>query len=213
MKSESIGELAKALCKAQAEMKAAELNANNPFFKSKYADLGSVIEAIRKPFANNGLSFSQLVTSESGAIGLESMLLHESGEWISTSMSLPFGEEKGRSLAQNAGSIITYMRRYQLSALVGVYTGDDDDGNDKPKSKPAQKAPTPAPSSEMTLETACEVMTSDGELYGEMDNEKLSHVLTGIQRALDKNGLDDDRKAELMFKKDAALTIIRERNK
>lgn len=147
-KSESIAALASALNKAQGEIKAAEMNAVNPFLKNKYADLGAIIEASRPALVKNGLSFSQLVGGDSNTISLESVLMHESGEWISQTVALPIGDEKGRSLAQNAGAIITYLRRYALSAMLGVYADEDVEGeHNKPKAeKPkTEQAPPPAP--------------------------------------------------------------------
>ena len=79
-KSESIKELATALCKAQSEMKFAVKDAANPFFKSRYADLASVIEAVKLPFANNGISFVQGTDFEDTAVIIETMLMHSSGE-------------------------------------------------------------------------------------------------------------------------------------
>ena len=138
-KSESIAALAGALSKAQAEIKAAEMNAVNPFLKNKYADLGAVIEAARPALSKHELSFTQLVGGDAQNITLDTILFHSSGEYIGTIISLPVGDEKGRSLAQSAGAIITYLRRYGLSAILGEYADEDADGNDgKVKTKPAQ---------------------------------------------------------------------------
>ena len=208
MKSETIGALAAALSKAQSEMQAAEPNQKNNHLGNKYADLGSIIEAVRQPLAKNGLSFTQLLTSEAGMVGMETILLHTSGEWVSTCMQLPFGDMKGLSLVQSAGVLVTYLRRYQLAALIGVYAGDDDDGNDK--SKPAAKsepAPVEKPSSEMSFETAAAVTTSKGDKYGEMDSRTLAAVLRGINKAI-ADETDEMRIAELKYKKDAALTVL-----
>ena len=82
-KSDSIKSLSVAMCKAQSEMGGAHKGANNPFFKSKYADLGAVVQAIKEPFANNGLSYVQFPIEEGGRIGVETILMHESGEWLS----------------------------------------------------------------------------------------------------------------------------------
>ena len=140
-KSDSITNLAAALCKAQPQIKAAEMNAVNPFLKNKYADLGSVTDAIKPALAENGLSFVQLVGGAPGTIELETVLMHESGEWMSTLMLFDYGEEKGRSLAQSAGGIITYLRRYQLAALFGVYADEDSDGNGRqPHTQPQAQA-------------------------------------------------------------------------
>ena len=80
--SESISELATALSKAQSQMGAAIKDSENPFFKSKYADLTSVIAAVRKPFADNGLSFVQLPVSQDGCVGVATRIMHCSGEWL-----------------------------------------------------------------------------------------------------------------------------------
>lgn len=124
-KSESIKELAAALAKAQPLIKGAVKDSVNPFFKSKYADLSSVVEAIREPLAKNGLSYVQLnQPSETNQVCVETVLIHTSGEWISGVISLPVTKAD----AQGHGSAITYARRYGLSAIVGL-TAEDDDGN------------------------------------------------------------------------------------
>jgi len=143
-KSETTKELALALSKAQAEMPPAELNKVNPFLKNKYADLGSIIKTAKPIIAKHGLSISQLPTSNGDKIGVTTILMHSSGEWIESTMMLPVGEEKGKSSAQVAGSIISYLRRYALSAVLGMYADEDIDGNGtKPvkqtKSKPDDK--------------------------------------------------------------------------
>ena len=123
-KTESITDLATALCLAQAEMGGAIKDSNNPFFKSSYADLTSVIKVIKQPFANHGLSFVQLpVTSEGGkGVGVSTMLMHNSGQWIQSEYLLPMD----KVTPQGAGSAITYARRYALQSLVGIPAVDDD---------------------------------------------------------------------------------------
>ena len=135
-KSESIKSLAIALNKAQGEMGGAAKGANNPFFKSKYADLGSVVQAIKEPFANNGLSYVQLPVEDNGRIGIETILMHVSGEWLSGSFTVQLSKQD----AQGAGSAITYCRRYSLQSVAGI-PSEDDDGN--AASKQQTKKPTP----------------------------------------------------------------------
>lgn len=125
MKSESIGNLAAALALAQGEIKHAIKDSDNPFFKSKYADLGSVWDACREPLSKNKLSVSQLILYENGFSFLESLLLHSSGEWLSSKYPIIPIDGKPQSL----GSAITYARRYSLSSLVGIASEEDDDGN------------------------------------------------------------------------------------
>ncbi len=133
LKSESIKELATALAKAQGEIKGAIKDASNPFFKSKYADLASVVEAIRAAFSKNGLSYVQTVEpSEKDEVRVETMLLHSSGEWLCCGvLALPVTKAD----AQGYGSALTYARRYGLSAASGV-APEDDDGNAAAKAAP-----------------------------------------------------------------------------
>ena len=123
-KSESIKELAKALNLAQAEMSGAKKKAANPFFKSKYADMVSVVDAVRVPFCDNGLSYSQFPIFRDNHVGVETILMHTSGEWLSAELLLPMTKQD----PQAAGSAITYAKRYALQAIAGI-PSEDDDGN------------------------------------------------------------------------------------
>lgn len=129
--SPTIASLAASLAKAQGELSAASMNADNPFFKSKYADLGSVWDACRGALSANGLAVIQnpSVSEDGNCVSLTTILAHSSGEWISSTVSSYVGSNQKLSHAQAIGSIITYLRRYALAAMVGVYTGDDNDGN------------------------------------------------------------------------------------
>lgn len=129
-KSETIKNIAIAMNKAQSEMGGAHKGANNPFFKSKYADLGAVIQAVKQPFADNGLSYVQFPIEEGGRIGIETILMHISGEWLSNSFTVNLTKQD----AQGAGSAITYCRRYGLQAVAGI-PSEDDDGNAASKGK------------------------------------------------------------------------------
>lgn len=121
-KSESIKELANALCKFQAEVEKIKKGATNPFFKSKYATLADILDVIRQPLANNGLSFVQF---PKGVHSLETMLMHTSGEYLAESYEMrPVKDDP-----QGAGSVITYQRRYALGAVLGLNIDEDDDGN------------------------------------------------------------------------------------
>jgi hypothetical protein len=122
-KSESIKELATALAKAQTEIKGAVKDSENPYFKSKYADLESVWDACRDALTKNGLAVIQLPTDAGeGRIGMETILVHSSGEWVSGAFSMI---PKDTS-PQAVGSCITYARRYGLAAVAGVHQTDDD---------------------------------------------------------------------------------------
>lgn len=122
MKSDQINELATALAKAQSEMHGAKKDATNPFYKSAYADLGSVWEACREVLTKNGLSVAQVVDTIPSMQVLVTFLLHSSGQWISSAYPLrPVKDDP-----QGMGSAISYARRYSLAAMVGIYQTDDD---------------------------------------------------------------------------------------
>ncbi len=140
-KSESITHLAAALARAQAEMPVAVFDATNPFLKSRYASLGAVIEASRPILAKHKLSLVQFPVSDAAGIGVESILTHESGEFIAERIVIALTEEQGKSRVQAAGSTLTYLRRYSWAAILGMYSDEDSDG-----SSPAQAfAPRTAP--------------------------------------------------------------------
>src|SRR5690606_27326530 len=127
-KSISIAKLADALSKAQAEMPVVKMNASNPFLKNKYADLGAVIETSRPILAKNGLSISQFPTSEGDKLGITSILMHTSGEWLENTIDISPTDSKGLSYAQAAGVVISYLRRYGWASILGLYADEDIDG-------------------------------------------------------------------------------------
>ena len=124
--SEEINELASALSKAQGEMQAAIKDKVNPFFKSSYADLGSVWDAARPVLSKYGLCIMQTTELSPAGNGvlMITTLAHTSGQWMKS--YLPLNPSKNDS--QGMGAAITYLRRYSLSALVGVVCDEDDDG-------------------------------------------------------------------------------------
>ena len=127
-RSESITHLAAALAKAQSEMPVAVFDATNPFLKSKYASLGAVIQASRPILAKHKLSLVQFPISDAAGIGVESVLAHKSGEFVSDRILIPLTEEKGKSKVQSAGSTLTYLRRYSWASILGMYSDEDSDG-------------------------------------------------------------------------------------
>lgn len=123
-KSDTISELAKALNKAQNQMGGAIKSSSNPFFKSNYSGLPEVIKAIKEPFCDNGLSYVQFPIENNGRVGVETVLMHLSGEWMSNEFTVQLSKQD----AQGAGSAITYCRRYALQSIAGI-PSEDDDGN------------------------------------------------------------------------------------
>ena len=137
--SETIEKLAAAIVKAQGELEHVAKDANNPHFKSKYADLPSVVDTIRPVYAKHGLAVLQGFVPDDSGVTIETRIIHSSGQWISDEgLHLPIDKQN----AQGVGSAITYGRRYTLLAMSGVAPDDDDDGNAASAntgSKPASK--------------------------------------------------------------------------
>ncbi len=145
--SSGIGKLADALAKAQAEIfspkatKTATIpTKNGGSYSYKYADLAGLIAAAQAPLSKNGLAVIQ--TFEPGSPSMmHTTLAHSSGEWIRSTMPMQL-----TGLAPQAvGSIVTYMRRYSFSAIIGVAAEEDDDGNGAGASKGAKKPPAHPP--------------------------------------------------------------------
>lgn len=146
--SSDITKLTEAMAKVQSEIENVEKNQTNPFFKSKYADLGAMLDSCRPILSKNGLSIVQLPCHKKGTlkytktvkaqgeysvvkeyvpqIGVKTIVTHESGQWLSEEVFIPLEGERGRSLAQSAGAVITFLRRYAYAACVGVAQVDED---------------------------------------------------------------------------------------
>jgi len=120
--SEGVNDIAQALCKAQGAMGGAVKDSKNPFFKSSYADLTSVIKAIKQPFSDAGLSYTQFPVNNEFGVGVVTRLMHNSGQWLEMDYVLPIVKKD----PQAAGSAITYARRYALQYIAGIPTADDD---------------------------------------------------------------------------------------
>lgn len=182
-KSESIASLAAALAKAQASMRCALRDSENPHFRSKYADLQSVWEAAREPLAKNGLSVVQVPGTTERGVSVETLLLHESGEYIGGTVEIPLAKMDAQAL----GSGLTYARRYGLAAVVGIAPGDDDDaesavGRPHPgaQNRPTINERTPthtsAPPSNRGSELHERIRGSLRQIYGDDKQAALSEV-------------------------------------
>ncbi len=126
-RSFDLKELFTALAKAQAEMQTAGLSAENPYFKTRYADLAAIVKASRPALTKNGLSIiQQIITTDENHTYLHTMLCHCSGQWVESRVRIA----PTKTDVQSLGSYITYLRRYSIAALCGIVTSDeDDDGN------------------------------------------------------------------------------------
>ena len=186
--SESITKIAPALLAAQRQITFAAKDATNPHFKSKYADLPSVIDACKPALNAAGIAFMQTAgESETPRLVLTTRLIHESGEWIEGTASCPLPQAD----PQGFGSAITYLRRFGMAAIVGLYQ-EDDDGN----------GATPTPVSKVIPITA-------------EQHRKLMNMCTGTEQsvrlgtALDYYGAADIGK----LTSDQATTIINKLSK
>jgi len=164
--SEQINELVKALVEVQRTMAPVIKGKSNPFFKSKYADLANIWDALREPLADNGLAVMQtadvaepgftqteetkgernstqqmVVRTKTGAVTIVTTLAHTSGQWIRGSLCLPLAKAD----PQGVGSAITYGRRYTLAAMLGVAPEDDDGEAAVGRGKAPAKHETPPP--------------------------------------------------------------------
>jgi hypothetical protein len=204
-------------------MPAVSFDAVNPFFKSNYATLGAIIQATRPVLAKYGLSVTQLVNGGFAAVvdgaplavGVETILIHDSGQWISHNVVIPV-EEKNK--AQESGKIITYLRRYSLAAILGIYSDEDDDGNgsksqEKPKvasqttNAPQPPLKAPLQPSKMTLDDASDITGKDGKRYGDCTTEDLTYRFNALSKAAKQNPNDADVTSHL----EAAKMLIESR--
>uniref|UniRef100_A0A6M3LJW5 Putative Erf family protein n=1 Tax=viral metagenome TaxID=1070528 RepID=A0A6M3LJW5_9ZZZZ len=183
--SDKIDLIAPALVKALGEVENAEKNAKNPFLKNAYADLNAVLAAVKPALAKYGIVPLQPMRIDGDRISMQTILLHESGQWVGSEALLDLSvEEKGKSNAQLFGSAVSYYRRYQLQALTGIGAEDDDgqaagprqqsqqaprqpdrpaqspsgNGQRAPAHRPPQAAPEPVPEDRATFVADCRPM-------------------------------------------------------
>ena len=128
IQSEHLNEIAPALVEFQKNMPKVVKDADNPFFNSKYADLASIVQTVAPALATCGLAVTQLTEADatnSGHVNLTTMLLHTSGQYIGSTVSM----QPTKQDPQAYGSAITYARRYALCSILGLAPDEDDDGN------------------------------------------------------------------------------------
>jgi hypothetical protein len=164
--SESIATLAAALVKAQGQMKPAIKDATNPHFRSTYADLASVIEASRKPLADNGLAISQHIDLEAdgaggGIVGVTTLLLHASGEWLQSRAAAVVVKRDPQSI----GSAVTYLRRYGWQAVIGLAAEDDDGEAATDRREPQLRVASKPDATTTTGATSAGISTASGPPY------------------------------------------------
>jgi hypothetical protein len=177
-KSEQINELAAALSKAQAKLKHVPKDKTARIrmkaggeYSYNYADLGSTWDAGRAPLTENGLSISQLPSFGDGWLMLDTILMHSSGQYISSQMRTRADEMDVKSI----GSAITYLRRYAFAAIIGLVADEDDDGS----------APNP---------TAAVTKTAEPHTNGSAPNKASEKQIKMLFAIWNKNNYDGDLK-------------------
>lgn len=189
-RSETIGELAKALAKFQGKVKTVSKNAENPFYKSKYASLDNIIETIREELATSELAVTQF---PHGKDELTTILVHSSGEYIQASVKFTPKDNSPQAI----GSAITYMRRYSLSAVLGIATDEDDDGN--AATTPVNTAKAPAPVKKAPAMSDQQAMK---KLRSATNEEELKTFWSGLSQSLKKDpevvAVKDEMKEQLL---------------
>lgn len=205
MRSEIINDLATALAKAQGEMKVAGLNKSNPYFKSSYADLMSIVEASRPCLTKNGLSVIQnIVHHDDGVSMLYTILLHISGQYIESRMRIV----PAKNDIQTISSYTTYLKRMAYSSLIGVVTGDEDDDGEKAvaESREVFAKGTALNTKYNPKETSPEVITKEQLADYEYELAEYPDIAEMILEGLKIQSLADIPKA----KHQAAITRVRE---
>ena len=178
-------ELNAALCKAQSEMGPARKGKVNPAFRSNYADLASVIEAVQ-PLHDNGLAYSQLVAVDGDIVGVRTVLRHVSGQTLDCGSMTARAKDAS---AQAIGSALTYLRRYSLMTACGIASADDD-GNNAGRPSAPQSTTTTSPTT---------WLDSDAEAFAEalyrlgFDMAQVEAVCTHKKRPHPRNMTLDQR--------------------
>lgn len=135
----NITNLMQAILKAEKNFTPLLKSAENPFFKSKYADLNAVLKSVKVPLANEGVKIIQPPVTDGQSNFVTTRLIHvETGEWIESTMKL----EMAKVTMQEAGSGVSYGKRYTLQGLLALETEDDDGNASSKNTKPTKKEGT-----------------------------------------------------------------------
>jgi hypothetical protein len=213
--SPTIGALAAALAKVQGEIKGAVKDSTNPFFKSRYADLSSVKDACQEALTKHSIAVIQSPSAEGPRVSLTTILAHESGEWVSGTITATAKDES----AQSVGSVITYLRRYALASMVGVTAEDDDGESAQPRhekyvpqkhgSQPSQPRGVEAAKdlivATQNLKAAQAILTPDAHALDDRRKALWNRLLKlGMPPGAAAQWVRDNRKAS----SDATMTVV-----
>lgn len=123
--SESIKNLATAQVEIQKEI--ADMPKDSKGYGYTYTSYDALVKYLRPLLTKHGISFVQMPVGSDNEIGVETLYMHTSGEWIRSAVCSPIVESKQMNVYQSVGSAITYFRRYSLSAFVGIASDEDND--------------------------------------------------------------------------------------
>ena len=197
--SELLNDLATALSAAQADFKAVDKDSVNPFFKSKYAGLPEVVKTASPIITKHGLSVMQTMGFDGENDTLTTMLLHNSGQWVSDTMRLHLSKED----AQGHGSATTYARRYSYMSILGLVAEEDDDGNSAVKTmKPVEKKIFPMPKKEAEPTEAVKISeVSKTKVRQAFHNAEMSgvEVTEYCQKVIGKNIPETEEDAQKLL--------------
>ena len=208
--SEDIKDIAAALSAFQSECPNVIKSATNPFFKSKYATLDAIWDTIRPVLNKHGLAIAQGTECEEHLVNVTTILTHASGQFFESGIKLP-GNDGDKYNPQTVGRALTYGRRYGLSAMLGIASEEDTDGNGqshKVESRPSQKVesrpmPPPIEKPSHTVEELI-IKCNDGVKWlvdnGKFDQEQAKVTLA----AIDRNKADRDKLTALFHNLAAA---------
>lgn len=172
--SDDLAKLFDALAKAQQEMDVARTDCSNPFFKSKYADLASVVKASRPYLTKHGLSVMQrMAYNDAGVSILLTRLCHSSGQWLESVMSI----NPPKQDIQTIGSYITYLRRYTYASIVGVVVSEEDDDGETAMQQPRLTGEAPKVGVECITKAQLQVISQELEGHEEL----LENLLKGYK--------------------------------
>lgn len=221
MNNENIPNLAPALVAALAETKDVHADSTNPFHRNKYASLGAHLAAIKPIFAKHGLAIVQFPIGYDNAVGVKTIIVHKSGESIGYDIALSAPVEKDKEgnvktgySGQQAGAVVSYLRRYALASVAGTATEDDDAETDRiantqsrsvtstnfvPNPSAAPAAPsTPTVAGDIDPSLTVPFGRSKGQAIGTLGTEDLKYWATVWEpRPFEKTGK--------VTKKDATL--------
>ena len=187
--SESIKNLASAQVKVQKEIE--DMAHDSKGYGYNYTSYDALVKYLRPLLTKHGISFVQMPVGSNSEIGVETLYMHTSGEWVRSGMMTPIADSKGMNIYQSVGSAITYFRRYSLSAFVGIASDEDNDiksiSND---AKPIKKA-TPKPKKVEKVEGAS-ISATDAVILRGMCQGLGDDVKKKVKEGLESNRINAD---------------------